>query len=142
MKLEIHKKSCNEIISLEIEPTAAIDDVLAMLYAQREGILDNVPFNVYQNVVAVHLVDLYSEHYITRLKSGTLLSDYKLNESSYITLDDYTHDQFLALLNQVHFHESEVSPVTRRTRSQFFTEQTAKDNQAERAAPPFYKAGC
>lgn len=133
MKLEIHKKGCNEVIMLAIEPTASVNDLLTMLYEYRGTLLKSVPLDVYQNVVVLHLVDIYSEHCINQLKSGTWLADYDINESSYITLDNFTHDNFFFILNRMssNYGPSDSPALTRRIQTHFFGEATAVDSQSD-----------
>jgi hypothetical protein len=132
MKLEIHKKGCTEIVTLDIEPTASVSDLLTMLYEYREPLLEKVPLEVYQKVVVIHTVDLYSEHFVTKLEPGKLLADYSVNESSYVSLDNFTHDNFFFILNRINANYDTGAPVLgKRTRTHFFGDGLNEESQSD-----------
>lgn len=131
MKLEIHKKGCNETVIFDLEPTASVDDLLKLLYEEREALLKKVPFSVYEKVVVIHIVDLYSEHFVTKLEPGNLLADYGVNESTQITLDHFTRDNFQSILEPNHFKNNilDSSALNKRPRAHFFREGLVDDSQ-------------
>ncbi|KTD33455.1 hypothetical protein Lmor_2006 [Legionella moravica] len=129
MKLEIHKTGCNETITLNIEPTATVCDLMRQLYDSRDALLEPVPFDAFQQVISVSSVNLYSEHFATKLVPGTPLADYALDESSYIILDNFSVDNFYSILNQLksRHHSMDSAILTTRTRSHFFGDGTTTE---------------
>ena len=140
MKLGIYKKGCNEAITLNIESTASVCDLMQLLYEGRDALLEQVPFEEYQKVISLSIINLYSEHFETKLTPGTLLTDYAVDESSYITLDNFSVDNFYSILNRMNLSRNTQGSVIleERTRPYFFGTGTASDCQStEKENAPF-----
>ncbi|MBL7525099.1 hypothetical protein [Legionella bononiensis] len=131
MKLEIYKNGCNETITLNIEPTASVSELMQLLYEGRDALLEQVPFDTYQQVISLNIVNLYSEHFVTKLVPGTMLNEYDVDESSYITMDNYSVDNFFFILNRMNSSPNPQDSVIHaaRTRAHFFGNGTAGDSQ-------------
>lgn len=117
MELRINKKGCTEIISLDIEPGASVSDLINLLHKERDKLLEHVPFDIYQKVITLHVVDLYSEHFETKMEPGNTLFDYGVNESSTIILDNFTPDKFL-FMNRLN-SKADIVPAAR-NKTNFF----------------------
>ncbi|KTD54782.1 hypothetical protein [Legionella quateirensis] len=131
MKLGIYKNGCNETITLDIEPTASVCDLIQLLYEGRDALLEQVPFETYQQVISLNIVNLYSEHFVTQLVPGTMLTDYDLDESSYITMNNFSSDNLLYIMSGINSSSNtkDSAILAARTRSHFFGNGTASDGQ-------------
>ncbi|WP_155823588.1 ubiquitin-like domain-containing protein [Legionella shakespearei] len=99
MKLTIRKKGGGDAVTVDIEPGAKVSDLFLLLYQNREQPLEDVPLEVYQQILVLHLDDMYSEHFETLLHNDNTLSDYNINEESTLTLDYSNHEQYLLAIH-------------------------------------------
>lgn len=95
LKLTIRKKGGGDAVTVDIESSAKVSDLLLILYETREHPLEDVPLEVYQQILVLHLDDMYSEHFETLLHGDKTLSEYHINEESTLTLDYANHQQYL-----------------------------------------------
>ncbi|WP_276309326.1 hypothetical protein [Legionella qingyii] len=113
----MNKKNSGESITLELEPTTAIKELLFILYGYRSKIYDRFSFDEYQKYISVYQCLLYGERFKNKLLSETNLSDYQLEDPCYLTWEEFTEERSLSphvelIDNKVLFWQAGTRPVT------------------------------
>jgi hypothetical protein len=94
MKIKINKKNTTESITLDLEPTANVDDLLLILYAHRSNSYEHLSFSEYQKFISVYQYSLYGEYFRNKLFPGTRFADSPLKEPYDLTWEECTENQY------------------------------------------------
>lgn len=96
MKLIINKKNRAESITLDIEATGSVNELLIILYTYRSKSYEHLTFRDYQKFISVYQCLLYGDQFKKKLLAGTNLADYQLEDPCYLTWEEFTENQCLS----------------------------------------------
>ncbi|KTD04453.1 hypothetical protein OQJ19_08670 [Fluoribacter gormanii] len=117
MKLIMNKKNTGDSITLELEPTTTVKELLLILYDYRSKIYDRLSFNEYQKYISVYQCLLYGDRFKNKLLPETNLADYPLENPCYLTWEEFTEERCLSshnepIGNKLLFWQDSMKPVT------------------------------
>lgn len=95
MKLIMNKKNSAESISLDLESSTTVHDLLCILYEHRSKHYAHFTFLEYQKFISVYECVLYGERFKNKLLPGTNLADYKLEDPCSLVWEEFTENQCL-----------------------------------------------
>ncbi|HHF7365984.1 TPA: hypothetical protein ACPSKY_001088 [Legionella bozemanae] len=89
MKLIINKKNSTESITLDLDATTAVHELLFILYGYRGKFYEHFSFSEYQKFIALYECLLYGDRFKNKLLPGTHLADYQLDDPCYLTWEEF-----------------------------------------------------
>ncbi|WP_454782239.1 hypothetical protein [Legionella sp. WA2022007384] len=95
MKLIINKKNSGESVTLELESTTAVKDLLFILYSHRSKIYERFSFQEYQKYISVYQCLLYGDRFKNKLFPETILADYQLEDPCHLSWEEFTEARCL-----------------------------------------------
>ncbi|CAM2853122.1 Uncharacterised protein [Legionella steigerwaltii] len=93
MKLIINKKNSIESITLDLESSTTVNELLLILYDHRGKHYDHFSFSEYQKFISVYQRVLYGDRFKNKLLPGTHLTDYQLEDPCHLTWEEFTENQ-------------------------------------------------
>ena len=96
MKLIINKKNSGESVTLELESTTAVKELLFILYSHRSKIYDRFSFQEYQKYISVYQCLLYGDRFKNKLLPEATLADYGFVDPCYLTWEEATENRSFA----------------------------------------------
>ncbi|HHT0594218.1 TPA: hypothetical protein ACTXXA_002569 [Legionella anisa] len=98
MKLIINKKNSMELITLDLDATTAVHELLFILYGYRGKFYERFSFNEYQKFISIYECLLYGDRFKNKLLPGTHLADYQLEDPCYLTWEEFTESYYFTHL--------------------------------------------
>ena len=95
MKFKINKKNNAELITLDLDSTATVDELLLILYGYRSKRYEHLSFSEYQKFISVYQCFLYADRFKNQLLPGTNLVDYPLEDPCDLTWEEFSENQCL-----------------------------------------------
>lgn len=95
MKLIMNKKNSGDSITLDLESTAAVNELLLIHYSHRGKIYEQFSFADYQKFISVYQCLLYGDRFKNKLLPGTRLADYPLEDPCTLIWEEFTENRCL-----------------------------------------------
>ncbi|QLZ70470.1 hypothetical protein FOLKNPGA_03284 [Legionella sp. PC1000] len=117
MKLIINKKNSMESITLDLDATTGVRELLFILYSYRGKFYERFSFNEYQKFISIYECLLYGDRFKNKLLPGTHLADYQLVDPCYLTWEEFTeshcpltHLSSERIDSRVYFWQANITP--------------------------------
>lgn len=106
MKLIINKKGAPDSITLDIELTATVKDLMLALYNVRGKLFEAITFDDYQKVITLYQYSLYGEQFKIEMSPEKNLSDYNITDLDSLILEESLHGKFKLVGDAVYSNNS------------------------------------
>lgn len=95
MKFIITKKNSADSITLNLEPTATVNDLFLALYEYRSKSYRHLSFSEYQKYISVYQYFLYGDQFKKKWLPDLPLVDFQPQDPCYLTWEESTESQYL-----------------------------------------------
>ncbi|WP_322783948.1 hypothetical protein [Legionella sp. PATHC038] len=95
MKLIINKKNSAESITVDLQSSTAVNELMFILYARRSNNYEQCSFSEYQKFISVYQCVLYADRFKNKLLPDTHLSDYQLEDPCDLIWEEFPEEQCL-----------------------------------------------
>ena len=99
MKFILNKKNSMDSITLDLEPTATVNELFLALYEHRGERYKRLSFNAYQKLISVYQCFLYGDHFKKKWLLDTYLADYHPKDPCYLTWEESPENQYFFIHN-------------------------------------------
>ncbi|KTC80700.1 hypothetical protein [Legionella cherrii] len=130
MKLIINKKNSAESITLDLQSSTAVNELMFLLYARRSNHYEQFSFSEYQKFISVYQCVLYADRFKNQLLSDTHLSDYQLEDPCHLIWEEFPEEQCLLVPNDDRERRFLFwNPSTNASRAKIKKESFSDDNK-------------
>ncbi len=99
MKFILTKKNSVDSITLELEPTATVNDLFSALYEHRSKNYRHLSFSEYQKYISIYQYFLYGDQFKKKWLPDLPLADFEPKDPCYLTWEEFTERQYLLTHN-------------------------------------------
>ncbi|KTD53783.1 hypothetical protein Lsan_4193 [Legionella santicrucis] len=108
MKFIITKKNSEDSITLNLEPTATVNDLFLGLYEYRSKSYRHLSFSEYQKYISIYQYFLYGDQFKKKWLPELPLADFQPKDPCYLTWEESPESQYLLTHNNLDSIRSSV----------------------------------